>query len=402
MKIPKEAKVIDIAGKTVIPGLIMLHEHLYYTAMIDRSDFHINEMTFSFPRLYLAGGVTTLRTGGCVEPLTDLKLKKDIDEGVIPGPHMHLTAPYLEGEGIWIKQLYPLKNAEQTAKMVNVWADMGFTSYKAYNYLSRDMLIAGIEAAHARDLHVTAHLCSITYREAAEAGIDNLEHGFAVMTDFVKDKKPSECPSFMAQSRSIVDIDVNGKEVADLMNLLIAKKVAITSTLTVFAASVPGEPIRNDMLTALAPFARENILSTYAAINSQPSEWQKMKFEKIKALEKKFADMGGMLVAGTDPTGNGRTVAGFANQRQLELLVEAGLTPIQAVQVSTLNGARLLKIDNQTGSIEKGKAADLVIVNGDLENDIYAIKNMETVFKNGVGYDSRKLFDAVKGTVGVH
>lgn len=402
VKLPQGARIVDMAGKTVIPGLIMLHEHLYYTSMVNTGDFHINEMTWSFPRLYLAGGVTTLRTGGCVEPMTDLKLKKDIDEGISPGPKMHLTAPYLEGEGIWIKQLYPLKNAQEAAKMVDVWADMGFSSYKGYNYLTREMLRAAVEVAHRRDLHVTAHLCSITYREAAEAGIDNLEHGFAVMTDFVRDKKPDECPSFMAQSRSIVDLNVDSPEVEALMNLLIQKQVAITSTLPVFAASVPGEPVRAEMLEALAPFARENILRTYAAINSRPSEWQVMKFKKIMALEKKFFDMGGFLVAGTDPTGNGRTVAGFANQRQVELLVEAGFSPVQAIQVATLNGAKLLKIDGDTGSIEPGKLADLVIIDGDLEADIYSIRKMETVFKNGIGYDSQKLFDSVRGTVGVH
>jgi imidazolonepropionase-like amidohydrolase len=124
-------------------------------------------------------------------------------------------------------------------------------------------------------------------------------------------------------------------------------------------------------------------------------------WKKMLALEKKFFDAGGLLVAGTDPTGYGATIAGHGSLREVELLVEAGLTPIQAIQVASYNGARLLGADKETGSIEAGKAADLVIVAGDPSKTISDLRNIETVFKDGVGYDAKKLLDSVKGCVGI-
>ena len=118
--------------------------------------------------------------------------------------------------------------------------------------------------------------------------------------------------------------------------------------------------------------------------------------------EKKFYDAGGLLIAGTDPTGSGRVVAGYANQHTLELFVEAGFTVAEAVGITTLNGATYLGINKETGSLEKGKFADLVIINGDLEKDISNIRNMELVFKEGAGFNSKRLFESVEGKVGLN
>ena len=108
-----------------------------------------------------------------------------------------------------------------------------------------------------------------------------------------------------------------------------------------------------------------------------------------------------MLVAGTDPTGAGGVVPGFADQRQIELLVESGFTPLEAISIGTLNGARYLGRDVRIGSIALGKQADLVIVAGDPSTTIADVRRVETVFKNGVGYDPAKLIDSVKGQVGI-
>ena len=121
----------------------------------------------------------------------------------------------------------------------------------------------------------------------------------------------------------------------------------------------------------------------------------------MTALEREFVRLGGLLVAGTDPTGYGGCLAGYGNWRAIELLVEAGLTPLEAIQVATSNGAKLLKIDAQTGSIEAGKAADLIIASGDPSKNISDLRKVEIVFKDGTGYDSKKLFDSVKGLVGI-
>ena len=118
-------------------------------------------------------------------------------------------------------------------------------------------------------------------------------------------------------------------------------------------------------------------------------------------MEKAFYDAGGFLVVGTDPTGGGDVVPGYANQRALQLLIEMGLTVEQAIEVATLNGAKNLEQDDEIGTIEVGKRADLVLMRGDATQDLETFRRMTLVFKDGVAYDSAKLFESVKGWAGV-
>ena len=401
--IPADAKSLDLTGKSLLPGLVMLHEHLYFTSRANTAaPFHINEMEYSFPRLYLACGLTTMRTTGCIEPYTDLEVKARIDEGLAPGPKIHLTAPYIEGSPAAVPQLHPVDNPDDATRMVNYWADKGFTSFKLYMDLPRAEAKAAIDAAHARHLQVTGHLGAITYREAADLGIDNLEHGFFVATDFARNKKPDTLPTASDEQAAIDDLDVNGAEVTALLHLLIEKHVAITSTLPVFEESVPGRPILTATeLDALSTVACENYVRTWARVNARNDAHAVTEWKKMLALEKRFYDAGGLLVAGTDPTGYGGVIAGYGSQREIELLVEAGLTPLQAIQVATYNGAQLLGVEHDVGSIEVGKAADLIVVAGNPAQSISDIREVEIVFKDGVGFDSRKLIDSVKGYVGI-
>jgi len=401
--VPAGAQTLDLTGKTVLPGLVMLHEHLMFTSVASPTvPRHFAEMEYSFPRLYLACGLTTARTGGTFEPYTELEVKARVDAGSMPGPNFFLTAPYLEGFPSVIPQLHPVTNPEDAVRQVNYYADKGFTSFKCYMHLPRAEMRAVIETAHKRGLKVTGHIGAVTYREAAELGIDNLEHGFYAATDFVRGKKPDELPSPAATAGSQYELDINSPEVASLIQLLVAKHVAITSTLTVFATSVPGCPILTPReLDCLSANSRENYVRTWAKVNGPNDSRGIAVLKKMQALEKKFYDAGGLLVAGTDPTGNGSTIAGHGSLRELELLVEGGFTPVEAIRVASLNGARQLGIDQDTGSVEAGKAADLVVVAGDPAKDITAMRKIETVFKGGVGYDSKKLLDSVKGCVGI-
>jgi len=189
-KIPQDAKILDLHGYTVIPGLVGMHDHMFYPM----GNAIFGEMAYSFPRLYLAGGVTTIRTTGSLEPYTDLALKKSIDAGETPGPKMHVTGPYLEGKGSWALQMHELTGPDDAAKTVNFWLDQGVDNFKAYMHITRAELKAAIDAAHKRGAKVTGHLCSVNFREAADLGIDDLEHGFFVDTEFVSSKKVDECP----------------------------------------------------------------------------------------------------------------------------------------------------------------------------------------------------------------
>ena len=395
--IPSDAERIDLAGRTVVPGFVMVHEHLFYPA----GEGMYNELGYSFPRLYLAGGATTIRTGGSMVPYADLNLKRWIDAGEIPGPRIHVTAPYLNGPGLPIPGVKALRDAADARRMVEYWADEGATSFKAYMHITRDELRAAIEAAHARGLHVTGHLCSVTYAEAAALGIDNLEHGFLASTDFRPDKVPDECPRG-ATGSSLLDVAPDDPRFTGLVRQLIDAGVALTSTLPVFETLAPGRPPASDAaLDAMAVEARDQYLRQRARIAVDTSTARRRMLPHAMALELAFARAGGLLVAGTDPTGYGGVVAGFANQRAVELLVEAGFTPVEAIRIATLNGATLLGVQAQVGTVEAGKAADLVVVRGDPSTRIADIRNVEIVFKDGVGYDSRKLIESVRGTVGV-
>lgn len=399
--IPAGAEVRDLTGKTLLPGLVMVHEHLFYSS-ISRGPFHANEMEFSFPRLYLAAGVTSARTTGSLEPYTDLHVKVDIDAGRTPGPKLHLTAPYVDGAGTGIPQLHAVGDSASAARMVDYWADEGFTSVKVYLSLPLDLMGATIEAAHKRGLQVTGHIGKVSYREAAGLGIDNLEHGFMAMSDLVPGRKTGDTASPLATYRSLEALNPDSAEINDLINLLVEKHVALTSTLAIFETFTPGRRVASQAeLDTLAPPLRESYLTRWSAINIQNNPATKAAFATNLKLEAKFFRAGGLLACGTDPTGYGGCLAGYGDWRAIELLVEAGLTPLEALQVATFNGARLLGVSQATGSIEAGKAADLVVVAGNPAKDIADLRKTELVFKDGVGFDSAKLFDSVKGLVGI-
>jgi imidazolonepropionase-like amidohydrolase len=396
--VPLNAKVIDCTGKTIIPGMIMMHEHLFYAE--STGDYYIGqEMPVSFPQLYFAGGVTTMRTAGSLEPQTDLNVKQWIKQGEIAGPDMDVTGPYIEREGFPVPEMLHIRNPEEAAGIVNYWAGFGCTSFKVYMNITRSDLVAVVRAAHQRGLKVTGHLCSLTYKEAAEAGIDNLEHGFMESGDFDTTKKKDICSENLFNS--LKALDVNSKAMEGLMRFLIGKKVVLTSTLNVFEPCTGREAIPGGGGDALAPRIRAVVEKAYHdGVNHDPGRVSL--FKKEMAWERKFVAMGGTLMAGTDPTDDGRVVPGYADRHTLELLTEAGFSFSEAVKICSVNAAIYLGIEKETGTVAVGKKADLVLIGGDPETHISDIRNTEIVFKNGVGFDSKKLFESLKGMVGLY
>lgn len=403
--IPAGAQTLDLTGYTVLPGLVGMHNHMFFP-MGGAPPMYSN-MGISFPRLYLANGVTTIRTTGSVVPYTDLEIKKLIDAGRMIGPKMHITAPYLEGPGSFTPVMHTLTGADDARKMVSFWADLGATSFKAYMNIRRDELRAVVEEAHKRGLKVTGHLCSVGYKEAAEIGIDNLEHGLFADSEFVANKQPDQCPQGV--SASLRQLDLNSAAVQDTIRTLVAKNVAITSTLPVFEAG--GAPLTQSgigaasallnprVLNVMSTDARVRYLQARARVSSQGDFVALLR--KAMDFERAFVKAGGLLIAGLDPTGNGGIVAGFGDLRQVELLVEAGFSPVEAIQIASLNGAKFLGEDARIGSIAPGKQADLMVVKGNPAANISDIEKVEIVFKDGVGYDSEKLIQSVQGLVGI-
>jgi len=402
-ELPRDgATILDLRGRSVLPGIVGMHDHLFYLAQpdlrpdgsLERPAFFV-ETRFSAPRLYLANGVTTIRTAGAVEPGTDLKIRDDIERGVVPGPHLHVTGPYLDGGNHSNPRLSGPEDARQT---VAYWADRGVTSFKAYKNITREELRAAVEEAHKRGLKVTGHLCSVTYEEAAAIGIDNLEHGFFVNTALDPDKKPDACSS-SGGDFTLEHMAPGSPQAEQLISTLIRHRVAITSTLVSTAASVADRrtPLRAAVLEAMAPHLRE----AYDVWRGRPvSPATGALLRREMELERAFVAAGGLLLAGPDPVGIGGNLPGFGDQRQLELLVEAGFAPLEAIRIATLNGANFLGMQDRIGSIAVGKQADLVVVKGDPAARIAEVENVEIVFKDGAGYDPKRLLDSVKGRYG--
>jgi len=407
-QIPQGAQRMQRSGYTVIPGLVGMHDHLYYTdsysvqvvdGKVGEPGLVVAEIPYTAPRLYLAAGVTTMRTTGSVEPYTDLKVKSRIDANLMPGPNMDATAPYLEGAPTRFAQMHELTGPDDAKRMVDYWAAEGMTSYKAYMNISREELGAAIQQAHAHKLKLTGHLCSVTWPETIALGIDDFEHG-PVFTDteFVADKKPDVCPA--GGTSSWAKQDVNGTQVQGLIHDLVSHHVAVTSTLPVFEASAPGRPqLQTRTLDAMSAESAHSYLTARARVALDSPMTALMR--KEMDFELAFVKAGGLLLAGPDATGNGGVLPGFGDQREIELLVEAGFTPVEAIQIATENGATYLGQQDRIGNLAPGKQADMVLIKGDPSKRIEDIENVETVFKAGVGYDSQKLIDSVRGQVGI-
>jgi len=406
VQVPSGAKVIDASGKTVIPGLVGMHEHIFYPATGD-GPLTAVEQFFSFPPLYLASGVTTARTTGSMDPYGDIAVKSRVDSGKMLGPNFYLSTPYLQGAPSLIAEMYELKNAEDARAFVRYWHSVGFTSVKAYVDVTPDELRAGIDEAHKLNMKVTGHICSVGYNEAADMGIDNLEHGpfGAPDGELYSKRQPGICgPDYFAELRDIVtNVEPDSPQLQQTIQNLVAHHVAITSTLAVLEGGLR-PPMDRDGLVArtrmlLVPEAWSKVM-TNRANREATAAFSLTLLQKEMKFEREFVAAGGQLMAGCDPTGDGHTLAGLGDQRNIELLAEAGFSPAEAIHIATQNGATFLGEAERIGTVAPGKQADLVLLNGDLAKDITTIEKPEMVFKAGVGYDSNAIYQSLRGKVG--
>lgn len=398
VSVPANARSIDLPGHTVIPGLVGMHDHLFYTAAGGRAA----QMSFTGPRLYLGSGVTTIRTTGGRAPYAEINTKEAIEAGRVPGPRIHLTAPYITGgSGGAAGSMAEITTPEAARRFVAYWGQEGATWIKAYTDIRRAELKAAIEEAHKRGMKVTGHLCSVTFKEAVELGIDNLEHGLLTNTDFDPQKQPDVCPS--NSGTRVGRANMTSDTARSVIQTMVSKKVGMTSTLAVYEPFFQRRATKDERtLEAMSPEVREAYLRMRERIDTATTwTYTPEVLRNMLAFEKAFVEAGGLLAAGVDPTGFGGALPGFGDQRNYELLIEGGFTPAQVVQIMSLNGARILGVAGQLGSIERGKLADLVVLRGDLGSNPSVIRDVTTVFKDGVGYDSAKLIAAVRGRVGI-
>ncbi|HJQ66415.1 MAG TPA: amidohydrolase family protein [Gemmatimonadales bacterium] len=396
--IPAGARTMDMSGSTVIPGLIGMHDHLFYTAAGGRAV----QMSYTGPRLYLGSGVTTIRTTGSRSAYAEINLKDAIDHGFSPGPRIHITAPYITGSSGG-GSMAIVSSPEAARRFVAYWGAEGATWIKAYTDIRRSELSAAIQEAHKRGMKVTGHLCSVSFQEAVALGIDNLEHGMLTASDFDSSKQQDVCPvTFMTQ---VSQADPRGSVAQATIQSLVRHRVPMTSTLAVYEPFVANRPTKDErVLQAMDPGVRDSYLRMRRQIDTSASGgWiSGQAFQSAMAFERAFVAAGGTMAAGVDPTGIGGALAGFGDQRNYELFIEAGFTPAQAIQIMTANGAKILGVLQTLGTVEPGKMADLVVLRGDLTADPSVIRSPTIVFKDGVGYDSAKLLASVQGRVGVN
>ena len=376
---------IDLKGKTVIPGIIGMHNHM----RIPRS-----ALLSTSPKLYLASGVTTIQTCGTGNPYEEIAIAKSINKGEQAGPEIINSAPYFtgpEGKSHFIR----FTNETMIRDTIRYWARKGVKWLKVYRNTRPSDLQVIVDEAHKNNLKVTGHLCATSYTEAANIGIDAIEHGFIHNYGHATDREVGVC-SGNTDFRTNLAID--SEAIKKVQQRLIKNGVALGSTLAIFEAQANMQADVRD-LEVMAPFHQEAYRQGNIRYREKGEDWYFKKEWLTKAMtyELQFFRQGGLLVAGPDP--GLHNMPGFGDQKNYELFIEAGFKPEEAIQVMTSNGARLLE-RSDIGTIEKGKVANLVILDGDLERHPGVIRKVETVFKNGVGFKSDKLIHSVKGNVG--
>src|SRR5206468_10074862 len=166
-----------------------------------------------------------------VDSYQELNLKRRVDSLQTPGPNIVVTGPYLQGAGVGPGAMHPLSGPDDARRMVRYWAEEGVTWFKAYTQISRADLAAAIDEAHKHGVKVTAHLCSVGFREAVALGIDHLEHGLFTNSEYDPAKKPDQCPP--PKMDLFASLDLSGEQVQATFRDMVSHNVAMTSTLAV-------------------------------------------------------------------------------------------------------------------------------------------------------------------------
>lgn len=382
IKIPKDAELVDLRGKTIIPGIVGVHNHLHIP--------HFPFIGAEASKLYLASGVTTIQTCGSASPEEEIELAEKIKTGQTVGPNIITSGPYFTGKGGNQNMIIP-RNAKHIRDTIKYWTEKGVKWFKVYRNTEPNDLQTIIQEAHDQNAKVTGHLCSITFEQATKLGIDGIEHGFNSMSDFREGKTWGECNGSWDYLQTL---DISSEKVQRLQQLMIDENVFMTSTLAIYESGMPDRAFADERsLKIMSPYLKSQYQNRRNSFDELEKGYdtKEQTLKKRMQFEHQFYKMGGNLTAGVDA---GRHILpGFGDQRNFELLKEAGFTTEEAIKILTSNGAKALS-DNEIGSIGKGKRADFVVIAGNI-ND--SIRNVETVFKNGYGYDPNLILGELAG-----
>lgn len=392
LSIPDNANRIDISDLTILPGLIDMHGHLYVNMGSPKRSG--NQQVYL--NLYLAGGITTIYSPGEYDAEGILNLQEKVNSQQLNGPEILTAGPYFDHAPSQIPWINGVRSINELESQFNLWKDK-IDGIKVYTSITEEELKKVIELGHQHNLTVTGHLGSVTATKAIDMGIDGLEHGIIGMPEFFDSGFHPE--SIACQDNSF---DLTNPEIESLIQKIIVNRVYITPTIvTLKAMAADFEPV-TEWKQYISQDAQESVLKLKRMLTSNTSMQNCISnaLPKQNRLLKEINDRGGLIVTGTDPVAPIIT-PGYGLHREMGLLVEAGLTPMDAIQAATLNAAEALRKQNEFGSIEIGKKANFVVVQGDPSKNISDIGNTIMVIKDGIQYDPAILREYSLGRIGI-
>lgn len=372
------SRKIDAGGRVLLPGLFDMHTHL---SSWDGG-------------LHLATGVTSVRDMGN-DNETLLTIIDQERAGTLLMPRV-TPAGFIEGESPNASRGgFVIKNLEEAKHAVDWYHEHGWPQIKIYNSFPKDILPEVTEYAHARGMRVSGHIPAfLRAQDAVLAGYDEIQHINQVLLNFLVDDQTDTrtLQRFYLPAEKVGDLDFDSKPVQDFIKLLADRKIVIDSTLATFNFIRQKDGVLSQEFAAVAdhvpPIVRRGF---YAGQINIPDDktWQRYEKSYAKMIEftGRMYKAGIPLVAGTDD------IPGFTYQRELELYVEAGLTPSQVLQVATWNGARYARVLDDRGAITPGRRSDLILVDGDPTKNISDIRKVALVIKGDVAYYPSQMFE---------
>ena len=345
-KIPKEAEILNVKGLTILPGLIDAHFH--------------NEDSKDLPGLFLSHGVTSIRDPGeWIEKYEGVRSSgKPIPRLFLAGPHINTYPPAYPEDAILVQ------DAEEGRLAVNMLADQGATVIKVYFGLSIGIIKEVCTAAHLRGLPVTAHLEITNAKDAINAGLDGIEH----ITSFGTVLLPAmEAEKY--KQRVLADTEARKRGRYEVWNSLALENNSVADSLIQFLSG-----------------KKTFVTPTLAAFEKQPDKGDSIEVNAFRNMLKFTgqAGKGGVRIVVGSHSWVPYAETGFAYFREMELLQQAGLSMMEIIVAATMENARFFRIDERLGSIEKGKLADIIFIEGDPLKDIKAMLNIRRVMLNGV------------------
>jgi imidazolonepropionase-like amidohydrolase len=380
VSVPKDAQRIDGAGETLLPGLFDMHVHAQALDGL----------------LNIASGVTSVRDMG--NDIDELKhLQDQWNSGTAIGPRMWKSG-LIDGRGPFQAPsgLYA-DTVEEAQAEVNRYADLGYIQIKVYSSLKPELFPVIVKAAHARGLRVSGHIPNgMIASQFVEQGADEIQHINFIFLNFLASKvKDTRSPErFTAVGANAAKLDLDSKEVNAFIGLLQRRHTTVDVTLATFEGMFTGRPgkVSPDVAPVIDRLPAQLQRGAYSgglAVTTQNDQLYKDSYAAMLRMTKRMYDAGIPILAGTD------SLAGFMLHRELELEVQAGIPPAKALQIATINAARLLKQEKDLGSIAPGKLADFVLVEGNPAEHISDIRRCRLVAKNGVLYKSAEVYRAI-------